>query len=107
MKFKLRNLRALADCIIGDNQLFPYRSSSYITQFFEECDLDFVHDGSTRWAWTVSRLEELLQEPRPSAYSLPERFVHVLRVLMLKQDAADGDPGRLLALAQPSPHIFI
>ncbi len=62
-KFKQRNLRAIAECVIGDNQAFPYRSSSRITQFFEECDLDFVHDGSTRWAWTTDRLAELLAEP--------------------------------------------
>jgi len=100
MKFRSRNLRAIAECIIGDNNRFPYRSSSHITQFFEECDLDFVHDGSTRWAWTVSRLEELLQEPQPKANALPERFVHVLRVLMLKQDAADDDPDRSIALEE-------
>ena len=56
MKFKNRNLRAIAEIIIGDGKFFPYRSSSYITQFFEECDLNFVHDGSTRWAWTAARL---------------------------------------------------
>jgi len=100
MKFRSRSLRAIAECVIGDNDRFPYRSSSYITQFFEECDLDFVHDSSTRWAWTVSRLEELLQEPQPKANALPERFVHVLRVLMLKQDAADNDPDRSIALAE-------
>ena len=76
MKFKNRNLRAIAEMVIGDAEHFPYRSSSYITQFFEECDLDFVHDGSTRWAWTAERLTELLQQPQPSAYTLPDRFVH-------------------------------
>ncbi len=100
MKFRERNLRSIAECIIGDNERFPYRSSRFITEFFEECDLDFVHDGSTRWAWTVSRLEELLQEPQPKAYALPERFVHVLRILMMKQDAADDDPDRSRALAE-------
>ncbi|RUO35119.1 hypothetical protein [Aliidiomarina soli] len=59
MKFKSRNLRAIAELIIGDKEFFPYRSSSYITQFFEECDFDFVHDGSTRWHWTAERLDEL------------------------------------------------
>jgi hypothetical protein len=29
---------------------FQYRSSSHITEFFGDCDLDYVHDGSTRWA---------------------------------------------------------
>lgn len=100
MKFRNRNLRALAEMVIGDNDKFPYRSSSYITQFFEECDLDFVHDGSTRWAWTTDRLAELLNEPQEAPYTLPRRFVHVFRVLMQRADAADDDPGRLLALTE-------
>lgn len=94
MKFKNRNLRAIAEMIIGDTGFFPYRSISYITEFFDECDLDFVHDGSTRWAWTAERLSELLQEPQPAAYALPERFVHVLRVLMHTSDAEPDDPDR-------------
>ena len=98
MRFKQRNLRAIAEMVIGDEEYFPYRSSSYITQFFEECDLGFVHDGSTRWAWTADRLAELLQEPQPTPHALPERFVHVLRVLMHKSDAVDDDPDRKLAL---------
>lgn len=100
MKFKPRNLRAIAECITGDNQCFPYRSSSYITQFFEECDLDYVHDGSTRWAWTAEKIEELLQEPQPKAYALPEKFVHVLRILMMIEDANPEDPNRLKALGE-------
>ncbi len=98
MNFKKRNLRAIAEMVIGDVEHFQYRSSTYITQFFEECDLDFVHDGSTRWAWTADRLEELLQESQPTPHAIPERFVHVLRVLMHKSDAADDDPDRKLAL---------
>src|SRR4051812_1486568 len=98
MKFKNRNLREIAEMVVGDAEHFPYRSSGYITRFFEECDLDFVHDGSTRWAWTADRLSELLNEPQPAAYALPERFVHVLRVLMHKSDAQDDDPARKLAL---------
>ncbi len=98
MKFKNRNLRAIAEMIIGNVEFFPYRSSSYITEFFDECDLDFVHDGSTRWAWTADRLSELLQEPQPAIYVLPDRFVHVLRVLMHKSDSEPDDPDRSLAL---------
>lgn len=100
MKFKTRNLRALAEMVIGDHSKFEYRSSSRITQFFEECDIDFVHDGSTRWAWTSSRLAELLDEPQEAPNTLPRRFVHVLRVLMYKADAADDDPGRQIALSE-------
>ncbi|MDD2851264.1 MAG: hypothetical protein PHY09_05095 [Desulfuromonadaceae bacterium] len=98
MKFKSRNIRDIAEMVIGDAEYFPYRSSSYITRFFEECDLDFVHDGSTRWSWTADRLAELLNEPLPAAYALPERFVHVLRVLMHKSEAEGTDPDRKLAL---------
>ena len=98
MKFKHRNLREIAEMVIGDKEYFPYRSSSYITRFFEECDLEFIHDGSTRWSWTATRLAELLNEPQPGAHLLPDRFVHVLRVLMHKSDALDNDPDRSLAL---------
>lgn len=98
MKFKPRNLRSIAEMVIGDADYFPYRSSSYITQFFEECGLDFIHDGSTRWRWTSERLAELLAEPQPGPTALPERFVHVLRVLMHKSDAVDEDPTRDFAL---------
>lgn len=98
MRFKSRNIRQVAELVIGDADHFPYRSSSYITQFFEECDLDFVHDGTTRWAWTTEKLSELLNEPQPTPHALPERFVHVLRVLMHKPDALESDPDRSLAL---------
>jgi hypothetical protein len=100
MKFKSRNLRELAEMIIGDSDFFQYRSSSYITRFFEECDLDFVHDGSTRWSWTSSKLEQLLQESQPGPNLLPDSFVRVFRVLMDKSDATDDDPDRLKALSK-------
>ena len=53
LKFKDRTINALADMICGNTDageevLFPYRSSSYITRFFQECDTDYVHDGTTR-----------------------------------------------------------
>ncbi len=99
MQFKPRNIRAIAEMVIGNADHFPYRSSSFITEFFQECDLEFVHDGSTRWAWAASRLEELLAEPQPVAHALPERFMTVLRTLMLKSDATDEDLGRVNALA--------
>lgn len=98
MQFKSRNMRALAECVIGDAAHFPYRSSKYITQFFEDCDLPFVHDGSTRWAWATDRLTELLAEPSSQPYTLPARFVHIFRVLMDKSEAVDEDLDRARAL---------
>lgn len=99
MKFKARTLRALADIVVGKAPNFQYRSSSYITQFFEDCDLDYHHDGSTRWRWTSDRLEELLAEPQPTPHRLPAGFVRVLRMLLDKADAQEGDPDRSKALA--------
>ena len=82
MQFKPRNIRAIAEIVIGNADHFPYCSSSFITEFFQECDLEFVHDGSTRWAWAASRLEELLAESQPAAHALPERFMTMLRTRM-------------------------
>lgn len=98
MQFKPKNLRAIAECVIGDNGHFPYRSSKYITEFFEECGLPFVHDGSTRWAWASDQLATLLAEPA-QPHALPPRFGHVLRVLLARADATDGDEDRAKALA--------
>jgi hypothetical protein len=58
MKLSERTLARLAEMVIGDNDLFPYRSSSYITKFFERCGLPFAHDGSTRKWWVKDRLAE-------------------------------------------------
>ncbi|EHU1358839.1 hypothetical protein [Acinetobacter baumannii] len=99
MRFRDRNLKDIADCIVGDRQYFPYRSSFYITQFFDECDLPYVHDGSTRWWWTAERLKELLEEPCAKD-SLPEKFINLLRILMYKSDATEDDPERINALIE-------
>ncbi len=104
MKWKNRNLRELADLICGNSEpnevnYFQYRSSSYLTEFFEDCDLEFVHDGSTRWAWVSARLEEVLAMPHPSSSVPPDAFVRVIRALLDKGDAQKDDPDRRKALA--------
>lgn len=99
MIFKPRNLRAIAQMVVGDVEHFPYRSSSYITQFFEECEFDYAHDGTSRVPWTQGVLAEILADPQPNTNQLPDRFTHVLRVLMDKREAEDGDNDRASALA--------
>lgn len=59
MKLDERVLESLAEMVIGDHVLFPYRSSSYITEYFRRCGLHVVHDGSTRKWWAKDRLIEL------------------------------------------------
>lgn len=99
MIFKQRNLRLIAQMVVGDVPNFHYRSSYFITLFFEECELEYVHDGSSRVPWTQNVLAELLTDPEPNANQLPDRFAHMLRVLMDKHEAQDKDDSRALALA--------
>ena len=106
MQFRRRTLSQLADMICGnqvDNRSIPfrYRSSSYLTQFFTDCDTDYMHDGSTRSSWVYSRLVEILQEPHPDAKTPPPTFARVVRVLMDQEDAQPDDTeDRAKALAQ-------
>jgi hypothetical protein len=99
MKWKNRSLRELADIICGNAEHFRYRSSSYITEFFEDCDLDYVHDGSTRWAWVASRLEEVLGQSHPGPSVPPDAFIRIIRSVLDKGEAQEGDPDRSKALA--------
>lgn len=99
MKWKERSLRELAKMVCGDVAHFRYRSSSYITEFFHDCGLDYCHDGSTRPVWVASRLEEVLAQAQPSPVMPPQAFVTIIRELLDKGDAQDGDPNRSLAVA--------
>lgn len=49
----------LAEKICGDNQNFPYRSSYYLTKFFQDLGFDYTHDGSTRRFWVRDALFQL------------------------------------------------
>lgn len=86
MRWKARNLRELAGIVCGDVDHFRYRSSRYITEFFQDCDLNYAHDGSTRWAWVANRLEEVLTLPHPSASVPPDAFIRIIRATLDKDD---------------------
>jgi hypothetical protein len=77
---------------------FPYRSSSYLTEFFQDCDTDYRHDGSTRDYWVAATLSAILAEPHPNAQTPPETFSRVIRVLMDQTDAVNEGPDRPGAL---------
>lgn len=101
MAFKDRSLRELADMICGngENGFFRYRSSSYLTEFFRDCDTDYSHDGTTRWYWVSERLREILTEPGAQPHLLPATFSRVIRTLMDPNDALNEGPDRSRALA--------
>ena len=90
---------ALADIVCGNVDHFRYRSSSYLTEFFEDCDLEYAHDGSTRWAWVAARLEEVLAQPHPGPLVPPDAFVRIIRRVLDKGEAQEGDEDRSKALA--------
>lgn len=98
MNFKSRSLRELADMVCGNVDFFTYRSSSRITEFFEDCGLPYTHDGSTRWAWVADRICEVLAMPAPPG-NLPREFVRMLRELMDREDVINDDAERSGALA--------
>jgi hypothetical protein len=103
MEFKQRTLMALADMICGnfktEESFFVYRSSSYLTRFFQDCDTDYVHDGSTRNYWVAETLKKILTEPQPSSHAPSEAFSRVIRTLMDPADAIHEGADRPRALA--------
>lgn len=99
MKWKPRNLRELARMVVGDVEFFPYRSSKYITEFFEDCELEFVHKGETRPVWAAERIEEVLAMPHPTPSVMPDAFLRIIRRLLDKGEVEDDDADRNKALA--------
>lgn len=49
----------LAERICGDNSNYPYRSSYYITKFFNDLGYNYSHDGTTRRIWIKDILLQL------------------------------------------------
>lgn len=102
MQFKERTRMAIADMVCGNfdqaKSFFVYRSSSYLTRFFRDCDTEYVHDGSTRNYWVAATLEEILSEPHPSARVPPATFARVICTLMDQEDATNEGPDRPGAL---------
>lgn len=103
MRFRRRTLNQLADMICGndtpDGKHFRYRSSFYITEFFEDCGTDYKHDGSTRAWWVANTLEQILNEPTPDPSTPPRGFLTVIQELMDPSDAVDEGQDRPAALA--------
>jgi hypothetical protein len=103
MDFKQRTLMQLADLICGNfdqaKSFFRYRSSSLLTEFFQDCDTNYTHDGSTRNYWVAATLKEILAEPHPNAQTPPESFSRVIRTLMDQGDALNEAADRPAALA--------
>ena len=89
MKFKDRTINELAEMICGNTdftkgiEIFKYRSSYYLTRFFQDSDTDYTHDSkTTRSIWVSDALKEIVQGPQPSGNVPPDSFARVIRTLM-------------------------
>ncbi|MDI1265575.1 MAG: hypothetical protein PS018_20200 [bacterium] len=102
MKFKQRSLLQLGDLICGnfpeDRRFFRYRTSSALTEFFQDCDTDYTHGGGTRHRWVAEVLEQILEEPTQNARTPSDTFARVIRTLMEQEDATNEGPERPEAL---------
>lgn len=72
--------------VCGDAEHFPYRSSKYITQFFEDCGLEFVHRGETRPDWCAEKIKEVLALPSSNGTALPDAFIRLIRRVLDKDE---------------------
>ena len=103
MSFHLRTIRQVATLICGNfpsepPPVFIYRSSSKLTQFFENCETDHTHGGQTRDAWVAGVLSEILNEPQTNPPFPPDTFLRVIQELMDQSDAFNEESSRPKAL---------
>lgn len=103
MEFKQRTLMQIADMVCGnfkaEESFFRYRSSKFLTEFFQDSDTDYQHDGSTRNYWVAETLQKILLEPQANANTPPETFSRVISTLMDQGDAQNESAERKGALA--------
>jgi len=72
----------------------------YITEFFQDLDTGWTHDGSTRHRWVADVLESMLAEPHDGPTHPPEVFCRLIDQLMSPSDAMNEGPDRPNALRQ-------
>ena len=93
---------AVMICGDGDERFgknFPYRSSSKLTSFFSDCDLHYVHDGSTRKYWVISVVRELNQGISSSPDLPTDDLVRVITGLLDPDYFDDSNCDHQAALA--------
>jgi hypothetical protein len=105
MKWRKRTIDEIATMICGGSghssvgePYFKYRSSSYLTRFFEDADTEFAHQGESRVWWVADVLAKILAEPHADAHTPPHAFSRVIEILMDPADAEGESSERKGAL---------
>ena len=77
-------LLKIAEMVCGDSpfNFFPYRSSSILTRFFIDLNMDYVHDGSTRRHWVNDVLKELSAKPSVTPNMPSKEIVKIIESLV-------------------------
>ncbi|MEF9901993.1 hypothetical protein [Streptomyces sp. P9-A2] len=117
MKSRKGTLESLGDLVCGnlgsddpdsssEPKCFPYRTSTYTTEFFAELGTDWVHDGSRRHRWMADVLEAMPAEPHGGPAQPPEPFCRLIDYLMSPADALNEGPNRPNALRRLN-HVLV
>ena len=93
MIFGAGGLMKLSEMICGDEpfSFFPYRSSSYLTRFFLDLDLDFAHDGSTRRHWVNDTLKNISSLPSENDVMPNSTMVKIIESLLHPEEFLSDD----------------
>ena len=104
MTIRSRTIFDLSDMICGDfpsdESYFVYRPSSRLTEFFEDCGFNYIHDGRTRRYWVADVLKEILKEHPIPDHQFSDGLIILIRGLMDRADAKNEGTDRPRALAQ-------
>ena len=103
-----RTINKLAEMICGstgqghgfDHTNFRYRSSSYLTEFFENIGLDYSHDGSTRKYWVQEVLNELNSDVCQNPLLPSDNICRAITELMDSANFESNENNREKALVQ-------
>lgn len=101
MKLQPRTIKELAEMICGQDygaKHFVYRSSSKLTDFFSNCNLPYVHDGSTRVYWVRDVLDKLNEGVATNPQLPSDHLVTTIQELLEPTEHAEFDPDRAEAL---------
>ena len=101
-EFRRRTVNEIADMICGnESEHFPYRSGTYLSEFFHDCGMQqYVHDGSTRKWWVAETLDKILKQPSDNPILPGKGFQTVIQILMDLADSTETDPNRQFALSE-------
>jgi hypothetical protein len=88
MKISAKSLGKLAEMICGDKDgpsrqpSFPYRSSHFLTRFFQDINLPYMHGGTTRKYWVEEVLKKEVTTAATNPALPPDSIVIIVQALL-------------------------